>query len=97
MLIDIFMFLFCIFTYIYIERERGAIRALGAGVIMLDNYIRMNMTTCSKTLQMPVKQCILNAYDFQYIDISKGEPQYPENRICFKKGANLSSNCKPFA
>ena len=32
----------------------GAIRAHGAVVIILDNYI-LNMITCSKTLQIPVK------------------------------------------
>ena len=30
----------------------GPIRALGVGVIILDNYI-INMITCSKTLQIP--------------------------------------------
>ena len=69
-----------IHIYIYIciwsPPHRGAIRAHGAVVIILDNYI-LNMITCSKT-------CILNAYDFKYSDISKRKKhQFPENRICF--------------
>ena len=42
------------YIYIYGHPPPGPIRALGAGVIMLDNYI-INMITCSKTLQIPVK------------------------------------------
>ena len=47
----------------------GAIRALGAGIIILDNYV-INMITCSKTLQIPVKNasCMhmtLNILTFQ--------------------------------
>ena len=84
--IYIYIFLIYVQIYIYISTyiynfihiftniltPRGAIRALGAGVIILDNYI-INMITCSKALRIPVKKCILNAYDFQYIDISKGK------------------------
>ena len=43
----------CIYIYIW-SHPLGPIRALGAGVIILDNYI-MNMITCSKTLQITVK------------------------------------------
>ena len=47
----------------------GPIRALGAGVIILDNYI-INMITCSKTLQISVKNAssmhmTLNTLTFQ--------------------------------
>ncbi len=56
--------------YIYIwSPPPGPIRALGAGVITLDNYI-INMITCSKTLQIPVKNAsymhmTLNILTFQ--------------------------------
>ena len=44
------------------------------------------------------EKCILNAYDFKYIDISKVKKlQFPETRIWFWKGSTLFSNCKPFA
>ena len=43
-----------IYDHIYGHPPPGPIRALGAGVITLDNYI-INMITCSKTLQIPVK------------------------------------------
>ena len=58
-----------IYNYIYMVTPPGAIRALGAGVIILDNFI-INMITCSKTLQIPVKNasCMhmtLNILTFQ--------------------------------
>lgn len=54
-----------------IPRE-GRFERLGQGVIILDNYM-MNMITCSKTLQIRVQNGMLNAYDFKYVDISKGK------------------------
>ena len=55
--------------YIWSPPPPGAIRALGAGIIILDNYV-INMITCSKTLQIPVKNasCMhmtLNILTFQ--------------------------------
>ena len=41
------------YIYIYMVTPPGAIRALG-GVIILDNHI-INVITCSKALQIPVK------------------------------------------
>ncbi len=43
-----------IYIYIYVVTPPGPIRALGAGVIILDNYIS-SMITCSKTLHIKVK------------------------------------------
>ena len=58
-----------IYIYIWSPPPPGAIRALGAGIIILDNYV-INMITCSKTLQIPVKNasCMhttLNILTFQ--------------------------------
>ena len=48
----------------------GAIRAHGAVVIILDNYI-LNMDHMFKNTANTGKKCILSAYDFKYTDISK--------------------------
>ena len=57
----LYMYIYIFFMYIlYGHHPPGPIRALGAGVIILDNYI-INMITCSKTFQIPVKmhpECI---------------------------------------
>ena len=59
-----------IHIYIYmVNPPPGAIGALGVGIIILDNYV-INMITCSKTLQIPVKNasCMhmtLNILKFQ--------------------------------
>ena len=63
------LYMVYIHIYIYGHPPPGPIRALGAGVITLDNYI-INMITCSKTLQIPVKNasCMrmtLNILTFQ--------------------------------
>ena len=72
--------------YIYIwSPPPGPIRALGAGVIILDNYI-INMITCSKTLQIPVNaswmHMTLNTLTFQ-----KGKtPISWKQNLSFEKG-----------
>ena len=43
-----------LYINIYMVNPPGPIRALGAGVVILDNY-KTNMITYSKTLQIPVK------------------------------------------
>ena len=43
-------------------------------------------------------KCILNAYDFKYIDISKRKnTNFLKTESVFWKGSNLSLNCKPVA
>lgn len=44
----------CLSACMYGRPPPGPIRARGAGVIILDNYV-MNMFTCPKTMQIPVK------------------------------------------
>ncbi len=71
--------------YIYGHPPPGAIRALGAGVIILDNYI-INMITCSNTLQISVKNASWMHMTLNIVTIQKGKNhQFPENRICFLK------------
>ena len=70
MILSMITYDYIIIIYIYIwSPPPGPIRALGAGVITLDNYI-INMITRSKALQIPVKNasCMhmaLNILTFQ--------------------------------
>ena len=88
-----YMLLLGTHTDIYPPRP---IRALGAGVIILDNYI-INMITCSKTLQIPVKNASWMHMTLSILTFQKEKLQFPETRIWLWKGSIFSSNCKPFA
>ena len=87
---------FWAYIYIYWSPPPRPIRALGAGVIILDNYM-INMITCSKTLQMPVKNASWMHMTLSILTFQKEKLQFPETRIWLWKGSIFSSNCKPFA
>ena len=83
--------------YIWSPPPPGPIRALGAGVIILDNYI-INMITCSKIPQIPVKNASWMHMTLNIVTFQKGKnTNFLKTESVFWKGSNLSSNCKPFA
>ena len=86
-----------IYIYIYGHPPPGPIRALGAGDIIRDNYI-INMITCPKTLQIPVKNASWMHMTLNIVTFQTGKnTNFLKTESVFWKGSNLSSNCKPFA
>jgi len=63
----------------------GPIRALAAGGIILDNYI-MNMITCSKTRQIPVKNASWTQTTWNLSTFQRKTLQFPETKkLALKK------------